>query len=228
MRRFSCIALFLLGSFTAAQADGALLLWDNYQGPVGYDHISARSSERNTIVTDSWTADDAIFSAQDYPFGVSIQEIKWIGMRDPFANYMSADFIILDDGFNVISEVADLPYTVNVLGSDFGLQTYEGSIAVPDVVLTPGRYYFAARLSNGFLGQNFVATTGQGNIQGVTVGAFQSYWFGYPGQPGWVLVSEIPSATVSDFAYRIYGVPVPEPASLATLLIGGLALLRKR
>lgn len=221
-------------STVAARGQGRQLLWDNFiTPPDGYDGITARSSERQTIVTESWTADDAIFSEQQFPLGVRIEEIRWIGVRDPSQSYPVADAIILDDQFNTIGDpMLDLVYSVEVLGpSGFPIapEAYRGTIDLLaqgfEIELQPGRYYFATRVADAFLGRNFVASTGEGQLNGVTFGAFQSEFFGFP---EWTLVENIPTAIVTEFAYQIWGTVVPEPASLILLAVGGLFSLRRR
>ena len=216
------VALGLLAS-PLAQAD---LLWNNYHTqPDGYDHISALSSERNTIVPDSWTADDAAFGTP-----VQIQEIRWIAMRDPSLNYPAADVLIMDENFNTVWQASDSAFTIlrDDIFPDFpGLRTYEAAVSVPDVPLTAGRYFVATRLvgENG-LGRNYVATTGEGSNfggPGQTMGVFQGAVFGFP---NWTPVDQLPLIVATDFAYQVYG--VPEPATLVLIALGGLALLRRR
>jgi hypothetical protein len=60
-------------------------------------------------------------------------------------------------------------------------------------------------------------------MNGQTFGAFQSQFFGVP---EWKLVSNLPNATVTEFAYQIWG--VPEPGSLLLLAVGGIFGLRRR
>ncbi|MBU1124385.1 S8 family serine peptidase [Patescibacteria group bacterium] len=178
------------------------LLWDNYQGEEGYDHESMLSSERETFVTWSWTADDAVFDEC-----VDVQKIKWIGMRQPHQDveYNTADVIILDSDFNTVSEFSDVDYTAEIIGTDFDMETYEGTLSVPDITLEPGHYYFGVRLVGNYRGRNHAATTGDGGIQGQTQGITQSGFFGYP---EWTFVEEVmESETPTDFSYRIYGTP---------------------
>ncbi|MFH1592142.1 MAG: S8 family serine peptidase, partial [Candidatus Woesearchaeota archaeon] len=182
----------------------AQLLWDNYQGEEGYDHESMLSSERRTFVTWSWTADDAVFDEC-----VDVQKIKWIGMRQPHQDveYNTAEVVILDSNFNTIVEFLDVDYTAEIIGTDFDMETYEGTLSVPDITLEPGHYYFGVRLVGNYRGRNHAATTGNGEIQGQTQGVTQSGFFGYP---EWTFVEEVmESETPTDFAYRIYGVLNP-------------------
>jgi hypothetical protein len=201
------------------------MLWDNYQGVDGYDGVSAHTTERNTLVTESWTVDDAVFATT-----VIVQQIQWIGERTAGTTFTAADFIILDENFNVVREEWNVPFTdtslAEVVSSIGTLEVYEGSVDIPNVELPAGHYYLGTRLVGSYYGQNFVATTGNGNFLGLTVGAFQSDFFGVH---DWVLVDQLSSTTtVSDYAYRIQGIVVPEPATIATLLIGGLMLAWRR
>jgi hypothetical protein len=222
--------VLILTQAVGARAD---LLWDNYHtGPNGHDGVSALSSERDTIIPQSWTADDATFDAGLYPQGVAIQEVRWIGMSEDGATYGQADAIILDENFNTVWEASGLSYTVlQTLPPNFANHTtYEASVNITDVELGPGRYYIATRLvGDSALGRNFVATTGEGvnfgNAPNHTEGAFRSDVFGFP---QWTLVSQVPLVATSDFAYQIHGVAIPEPAGLLLIVTGGLALLRRR
>ncbi|MBU0638929.1 MAG: hypothetical protein KKB50_08705 [Planctomycetes bacterium] len=235
MRLVNAIAvLAALSLATAAQAD---LLWDNYQygdDQYGHDHLTAASSERLTQITDSWAADDAIFDAQEFPLGVRVQQVRWIGMRDPNYSYPAADYIVLSrDAQGVFHEVASgqvvIYDMVEVMGQiDFpGLETYEASVELPDIELDPGQYYFGVRLvgSGSGLGRNYVATTGAGEFLGLTSGAVQSNYFGIP---NWTLNSDYQHATDSDYAYQIHGVAIPEPVTMIMLLAGAPLLLRRR
>lgn len=196
----------------AAQAD---LLVDNYLSEDDYDHRTALSSERNTIISESWTVDDGTFEVK-----VVIEKMRWIGAREGDEDYPKADFIILDGDFNIVKEIKDVEYGLTERGEDFdGLLVYEGEITVPDFELEPGHYFFGARLvgANG-LGRNFLATTGDGELQG-SMGYFRSIPLGFP---NWTPVDKVLGIGASDFAFQIEGRVVPEPTSLALVGLGAL------
>ena len=99
-------ALTLLVSTGVAFGDVALL-WNNYiSQPDGYDHITARSSERDTLVLASWTADDVILEAPPNGGTILVEQIRWIEARDPRSTSGGVDFIILDEAFIVVREVS--------------------------------------------------------------------------------------------------------------------------
>ncbi len=224
-------AIAVLSLATTAFGD---ILWNNYQGQDGFDGVDSLSSERNTNVTESWTVDDAVFSAQQFPLGVEVNTIRWIGVRTPGQNlFPLADLIITDASFNKIPIPNGLdqnqPYVVEriIPSTAFpNLEVYEARVAVPNIVLAPGRYYFGARLVGTFFGRNFIATTGNGVIQGQTEGYFQSDFFGFT---SFTPASQTFKAGVTDFAYQIEGRPlVPEPTTLVMALGGLLFALRRR
>ena len=206
-------------------ASAQQLLWDNYAAsPTGWDGVTGLSSERDTLISDTWVVDDAIFEQP-----VIVQEIQWIGFRDD-KPLVAADWIIMDTDFNVIADMNDADFTRNDLGQQLGrFELYEGSLTIAEgegVALDPGRYFIGARLVGEFLGRNFAATsaTGAGN----TFGESQAYFKGIPfGFDDWTPVEEVlSSGEPSDFAYRIIG--IPEPASLILLALGAAAALRRR
>jgi hypothetical protein len=211
----------LSASLLIAPAATADVIWDNYQGQDGYDHVTALSSERATLISDTWLVDDVVFESP-----VILEQIQWLGLRDQ-QSFSGADYIVMDGDFNVIAEVHDLAFGSQFLTNEFGLQVYEGTVETTPLQLEPGQYYMGARLVDGFLGRNFVLTSGTGaqNVLGQT----QAYFKGVPfGADDWTPVEDILDSHVpSDFAYRISGQIVPEPASLL-LLLGGAAMLRRR
>lgn len=200
------------------------LLWDNYAIPNGWDGETGLSSERDTLISDTWVIDDAVFEQP-----VIIEELQWLGFRDaePFA---AADFIIMDNEFQVIAEVHDAPFTANDLGRQLGrFELYEGSVVLAEPVeLGPGQYFIGTRMVGEFLGRNFAATSGTGaqNVKGLSEAYFKGVPFGFD---EWTPVNEVlTSGEPSDFAFRVNGTIVPEPASLILLAFGAAATLRRR
>lgn len=205
----------LLAMNDVARAD---LLWDNYlTAPDGYDGVAGVSSERRTEVSESWAADDFIVAAP-----VIVQELRWIGYRDPSRTYL-ADVLIVDAELTTVTTLSDLPYSASVLGTGFDLQIYAGSVAIPDLNLPVGRYYASVRLADSDLGRSFVATTGNGALHGNTFAIFRSAFFGFP---DWVDASNAVDTGSTELAYQIHGVVIPEPA--AGLLLLTLALVVQR
>jgi hypothetical protein len=261
MHRIAQFALFV-AALVPATASASVLLHDNYLGHPGqpgwtlpYDGVAAHSSERNTMVTESWTGDDLIV-----PGGAEyiIQKFEWIGLlyTGPGAQWNFADVVIyrrnpdgaghpITPGDLPIAQFNNLPLTsfaqrVSPQGQPeylFGLPVYEGSVVTPDVTLPPGHYYYAVRVVGNGRGQFFLATTGGGTDFGAgQMGIFQSTFFQ---QPNWVNIIEVlqvpdpnnpgqlmPYAT--DFAYRVWGEIVPEPAGLILLAAGIPLLWRQR
>lgn len=221
----STYAITLVASLALCPFAMADLLWDNYTTPDPWDHVTGYSSERATLISETWVVDDAVFEQP-----VSIEEIQWIGARDDPERFTGADYIILDAEFNVIADVRDQPFDAIVLGEDFDppLEIYEGTVQVEPILLDPGQYYFGARLVDGHLGRNYAVTsfTGADLIRGATEAHILAVPFGVD---DWTPASQVLSSGIqSDFAYRINGTVIPEPASLILLLIGAAATLRRR
>ncbi len=219
MHRWPFALAALLLTAPVATAD---VIWDNYQGPDGYDHVTALSSERATLISESWLVDDAVFETP-----VIVEQIQWLGLRDNPQRFTGADYIIMDANFDVIAQMSDVAFTAQFMTNEFGLQVYEGTVEITPVQLEPGQYYMGARLVDGNLGRNFVLTSGTGavNVLGETQAYFKSVPFG---ADDWTAVEEVLDHHMpSDFAYRISGQIIPEPASLM-LLLGGAALMLRR
>lgn len=218
----------VLAAGVMAQAGPIETLWDNYWSPApGYDRLGYFSSEISASVPDSFAGDDAIFAEP-----VRIQEIKWLGMRNTTYTYGSAEVVILDTSFNTLHSLTGLSFSSTTITDGafpWGYTPYEGTVAIPNIELAPGRYYFAVRLVSGTPqaptgGRNFVLTTGSGTIHGGTMGVIRVPAFG---APNWTLIGNYFGSRPTEYAYRIRGEIIPEPAGLVLLALGGL-LARRR
>ncbi len=231
---------------SAASAD---LIWDNYlsTSPVNptewYDGVYALSSERTTLVTNSWTGDDAIFDSS-----LTLTGLSWYGLlekRDG-TDYSSADVVVylrnpdqaghpITPGDLPVAAFTDLSFSRrDIVDTSFDgggkqYQVYEGTVNLPEGVdLTAGHYYYSVRVTDGGLGRAYVLTTGNGQTNpnpNDTIGVFQSSFLYYPDRPNWVYDDQA-STHASDYAYRLYGY-VPEPASLLLIALGALACRRR-
>jgi hypothetical protein len=200
------------------------VLWDNYQGEFGHD-FHASSSERNTIVPDSWSVDDAIFGND-----VKVERIRWIGWRSHGSPTELADLIALRpagaERLETLIEYRDLPWTYRQLGLSEPYDLYEGYADLPGggLTLPPGHYYFGTRLAVKQARRNFLGTTGQGKLKGLTEGFFRSEFIGYP---EWTRTGKIKGFWATDFAFQVEGEIIPEPTAAAlVLLLAGLARRR--
>jgi hypothetical protein len=231
------LALTVVLAATAAGAARADMIWDNFlsSNPAsdgGFDGRSYFSSERNASVVDSWTADDAVWTQS-----VTVQGVKWAGGRDARFPYGTVELIVLKEVDGVLSTVQQYslgqPTVTGTFGTFQGFQVYDGYVDLPGggLGLTAGHYYFGIRLVNGVNGdadgRNVFMTTGtiggQTTINGLTMGMFQSDFFGYP---NWTLTADTSAHMTTDFAFQVYGI-LPEPASLM-LLAAGLLVARRR
>jgi hypothetical protein len=170
--------ILLIALSWGAPPVSAALLWDNYQGPEGFDEIGGFSSERNQVIKDSWTVDDAVL-----PDPVRIDQVRWIGWFNP-GDHKGAeltDVIVLrptqGGRLETITEWRDLPWAFRIIeGYEIAIP-YEGTVQLPlgGIELPPGHYYFGTRLATSLYGwRNFAATAGLGNLKGLTEAYFKS------------------------------------------------------
>ncbi len=219
-----CCQLLLLGVLAACTAR-ADLIWDNGN----FDNRRAVSSEKdNYLVTHgSYAADDAVLTT-----GYYLQEIRWWGaalidQNHPFTSYQ-AQYTILGDDPNagLLYTSAPMTFSVTDMGTYFyGFRVYVGEVDVPDFYLTPGHYHFAVRLLSNS-GRNFQLSTGNGVVQGESMGLFQGpdFWGGPP-PPYWTTIQQFGGFT-TDYAFSLHGI-VPEPAGVGVLAVLG-AFYRRR
>lgn len=217
----------------SAQAEILPLLWDNYA--TGYNPNYYWSSERDSVVNDSWVVDDAVFDGN-----VEIQGIDWVGLYNPSFSY-TAEFTVLQyiggaSVFETVVATTEVPVSIENLGTVVnGFQLFRGTIDVTDFALpfnaaTGGQYFFGTRLvsqGNPAAGRSFIVNSTYGaDIRGLS-GAY-AHGAQTTGTGGWLPFQQIAGWNIAaDFAFRVYG--VPEPSGLILIGLGALsALLRRR
>ena len=200
----------------AAVAGRADVIWDNGS----FDGQRGISSEKDNylVVHGSFAADDAVLTT-----GYYLQEIRWwgaalINQYHSFASYQ-AQFTILGDDPNAGALYLSEPMAFDATDTGttfYSYRVYIGAVTVPDFYLAPGHYHFAVRLISNS-GRNFQLSTGNGAVQGETIGLFQGqdFWGGPP-PPYWVTIQQFVGLT-TDFAFSLHGI-VPEPTALLALL----------
>jgi hypothetical protein len=249
MRSKAVLTMVLLALFAGSSVHAdEVLLWDNYPGDVLQNAAYNMSSERNTQVVEStWIADDVDLLEADPGFdpGVAmITRLEWVGARQVGFSYSLADVVILDaagDGPADVKFLAeDLSYTFTAYdpepNPDPETQTYHGEItfdepiSVADLGLSDNHLYIGVRLvGDGYYeGRNYFVTSSiDGTLRGRTQGYAKGTVFG---APDWTPASEVwygyQHPDNFEFAFRLWA--VPEPASLALLLVGSLLLVRRR
>jgi len=250
MRSKAVLVMTLLalsaGSFVYADE---VVLWDNYPGDVLQNAAYNMSSERNTQVVEStWIVDDVDLLQVEPGFDpglATLTRLQWVGARQVGFSYSLADVVILGsegDGPADVKYLAeDLSYTFTDYDPDPNpdpdTQTYCGELTFPepisvaDLGLSDSHFYIGVRLvGDGYQqGRNYFVTSSiDETVRGRTQGYAKGTVFG---APDWTPASEVwYGYSVPDnfeFAFRLWA--VPEPGSLALLLVGGgLLLVRKR
>lgn len=210
----------LIAGLLAATPLAADVIWDNY--PNGYNHAVWHSSERNTVVNNSWMIDDFTLEVSE-----EIAGVQWVGAHSLDTPFSGADLLILDDDFQLVTELTNVEYTVQQLEIFQSKQIFEGTINFDEALVLPaGKYYLGTRLVGAAgVGRAYTVVAGDGP-RGDGSALFRSPLFGIM---NWTHTEDIPlgSGTAYDNAFRLLGV-VPEPATLALLAISGVAALRRR
>jgi hypothetical protein len=227
--------------------------------PDGFDPAQRLTSERDTQIgfgpeAATWTIDDFHFPGE--PGGelfYELNRIEWVGVRElqerPGFGYDLADWAIFtrmprpgepgEFDFAPLFSADDVVWTEE---EDFGsvpgnssLNLFRGSIDVSGVALDPGvNYWVGVRLvgneanqSGGTAGRHFVAV-GTGDPASIDEG--YNFDPNFQLDPVWVRASDRnPFGDPLEFAYRLNATLVPEPSSLALLLIGAaFSRLRRR
>ena len=202
--------LALAGAAVGARAD---LLWDNG----GWDRLGNYSSERNTLIPESWVVDD--FTVNE---PIVLREYRWYCAVTTDLNAVGSDLIVLDDSLEPVAELFDLAYSRRYDGEYLNsLDVYEVTLAGLFLQLAPGHYYIGGRLVGDGVGRHVAGL--QRQVYGETEPYFRSDHFGHP---DWTPLGQIYASR--DASFKVYGDIVPAPATLALAALAPLSLRRRR
>ncbi len=208
MKKLTIILISLCICAVQSRADSDIL-WDNGDWEGG----SNNSSERNTLVTESWSVDDFIITEP-----VVIREFLWTSLMRDDMNALGSDLIILNEAFETIAELSDLSFSRVFDGTIFGeFEIYHVTLSGLAIELQPGRYFIGGRMVGD--GTSRAVSGMNSTIRGESAMYFQSDHFGYP---DWTQLVGL------DVAFKVYGDIIPTPPTLLALTLPGLLALRRR
>jgi hypothetical protein len=221
------LILSLAAISVAANADS--IIW--YGGDLNPNAANANgfASERNATIADAQSYDNFTLSS-------AAQLTRVFGnFQDDFVGACTTAFYDIRTGItegNGGTSVAS--GTINVTSANqfiniFGRDVYRYTGDITPLNLAAGTYFLAISPINAGAGRDFISTTdgtnainsighpnGNQYLNSSSFGLNFTNWQNLVGPGNW------------DLSYGVYGNPVPEPASMAVLGLGALALLRRR
>lgn len=185
------------------------------------------SSEINTGVTSSMTYDN-------FTVGGAGWNVNGIGGTFLVNTSFSSAFFEIRSGMSVgnggtLVASGTFAATSNSIGSEFTLDIREYDIDIPTLFLAAGDYHVGLSLVGTGSGRAFVTATEGTNGVGGPLNDENSFFNSAFFNADYALASGQVGAGKADFSLEINGTQaVPEPATMAALGFGAIALIRKK
>lgn len=215
------LALLLITG--AVSANAATLFYGG-----DFDSRDGGYSGQNGSVADSRIYDNFTLSAGANIDGVFANFLDSMSVTPTTAYYEFRTGVSAGNGGTLVASGVENVTKTATGRSGFGLTEYTYAGSGLNINLAAGTYWVTlAPISSG-TGSEYMSTTSGANGLGGPLADGQSYWdsptFGFTFNS----TSDVFGAGNWDMSIGVTGTPVPEPASMAILGIGALALIRRR
>jgi hypothetical protein len=218
--------LVLTMSIGAALARGTVLFYGG-----DFDYRNAGSCQEGGAVSDSRVYDNFMLSSP-----ATITDVFGDFLDSSAGGGTSAYWDIRSGvsegvGGTVVAGGFVSPATMRLFGRNyFGIAERRYDVAVSGVTLSANTMYWltVAPDLSGLAGDTFLTTTSGANGVGGPLGDGNSFWDSTTFNKNMTGTTNMLGAGTWDFSLGVNGSPVPEPASLAILGIGAIALIRRQ